>query len=149
MEKNHQNKMSQSNNTSHASLIHISALSNFIGVPFGSIIGPLIFWLIWKEESEFVNENGKEALNFNISIYIYQILLVILGVLLFFGSFADTVLLETENPILIILGIPGVLLIISALIFLSIFRLIVVIIAALQASDGKVFHYPLSIKMLK
>ena len=149
MEKNHQSKMSQSNNTSHASLIHISALSNFIGVPFGSIIGPLIFWLIWKDESEFVNENGKEALNFNISIYIYQILLVILGVFLFFGSFADTVFLETENPILIILGIPGVLLIISALIFLSIFRLIVVIIAALQASDGKVFHYPLSIKMLK
>lgn len=55
----------------YAMLCHLVAFSGFI-IPFGSIIGPLVMWLIKKEESEFINYHGKESLNFQISIAIWK-----------------------------------------------------------------------------
>ena len=45
----------------------LSALSGYIGIPFGNIVGLLVIWLIKKEETPFVDDQGKEALNFQIS----------------------------------------------------------------------------------
>ena len=50
---------------------HLAALAVFIGIPFGSIIGPLIIYLIKKDEYEFVNDQGKEVLNFQITWMIH------------------------------------------------------------------------------
>ena len=61
-------------------ICHLSAFAFFI--PFGHILGPLIVWLIKKEEFPFVNEQGKEALNFQISITIYSIFAGILVIVL-------------------------------------------------------------------
>ena len=54
----------------YAMLAHLLALAGLI-LPFGSIIGPLVIWLIKKDESPFVDKNGKESLNFQISTTIY------------------------------------------------------------------------------
>ena len=48
---------------------HLAALAGFI-IPFGNIIGPLIVWQIKKEEFPFVEDQGKESLKFQISIFI-------------------------------------------------------------------------------
>ncbi len=103
-----------------AMFCHLSGLVGFI-FPFGNIIAPLVIWLVKKEEYPLVNDQGKEALNFQISMTIYIIASVIL--------------------IILIIGIP-------LLIILGIFSLIVVIIAAIKANEGEKYRYPLTIRFL-
>ena len=100
---------------------HLAALAGFI-IPFGNIIGPLIVWQIKKEEFPFVDDQGKESLNFQISIFIY----------------------------LIISGLLVILLIGIALLFaVGIFSLIMTIIAAVKANEGVAFRYPMCIRFIK
>jgi uncharacterized Tic20 family protein len=56
-----------------AMLCHLSAFAGFF-FPFGGIIGPLICWLSRKDESPWVNENGKTSMNFQLSILLYMVL---------------------------------------------------------------------------
>ena len=104
-----------------AMLCHLSALAGFI-IPFGNIIGPLVIWMIKKDVYPLVDDQGKEALNFQISMTIYY---VVSGIL-----------------ILILIGIP-------LLIGLALFSLVVTIIAMVKASDGVAYRYPLSIRLIK
>ena len=102
-------------------LCHLSSLSQFVGVPFGSILGPLVVWLIKKDEFQLVDDQGREALNFNISIAIYAIVSAIL--------------------LLVVIGIvllPAVL----------IFHLVMTIIASIRAHAGEAYRYPLTIRFL-
>ncbi|MCF8367777.1 MAG: DUF4870 domain-containing protein [Bacteroidales bacterium] len=99
---------------------HLSAFAMFI-IPFGSIIGPLIIWSMKKDEFPFVNEQGKAALNFHISMIIYMIISAIL-----------------------ILIVVGILLLIA----LGIFQLIMIIIASIKANNGESFQYPLSMTFI-
>ena len=112
---------------------HLAALAAYVGIPFGNILGPLIIWLLKKNEFALVDEQGKEALNFQISIMIYSIVGVVAAVV-----FAITLFLI---PVAIIIGIT------IALLFL--FNLVIVIIAAVKVSNGEPFRYPLSIQFLK
>jgi hypothetical protein len=102
-------------------LAHLSALSGVI-IPFGNIIGPLIIWMMKKDQSWFVSEQGKEALNFQISITIYMI---ISGVLIF-----------------VLIGILLMPLV-------GLFALVMTVIAALKANQGEMYRYPLSIRLIK
>ncbi|NOX48595.1 MAG: DUF4870 domain-containing protein [Chlorobi bacterium] len=87
-----------------------------------SIIGPIIVWLLKKDDSAFVDANGKQAINFQLSIIIYSI-----------GS-----------AFLLIIGIGLVL-----LFAIGIFAFIMIVIASIKAANGEVFQYPLSIQLLK
>jgi len=100
---------------------HLAALAGFI-IPFGNIIGPLIIWLIKKDESEFVDDQGKESLNFQISICIYAIISAIL--------------------ILIVIGI-------ILLIAIGVFVLVMIIVGAVKASNGEKFRYPLTLRLIQ
>ena len=100
---------------SMAMLAHLLAL-------FTGFVGPLIIWLMKKDESDFVNEQGKEALNFGISLTIYYSvavpsLIVVIGFLL----------------------LPAV----------GIFALVNIIRAAMAANKGERFRYPLCIRFIK
>ena len=103
-----------------AMFCHLSALIGFI-IPFGNIIAPLVLWTLKKEEYPLVNDQGKEALNFQISMTIYVIASIIL--------------------IFVVIGI-------ILLILLGIFSLIVIIIAAIKANEGEKYRYPLTIRFL-
>jgi uncharacterized Tic20 family protein len=101
---------------------HLTALSAFIGVPFGNIIGPLIIWLIKKDDFHKVDDQGRESVNFQISMTIYTIVsfflcFVIIGFLL----------------------LPIVLLV----------DLILVIIASVKANKGDMYRYPFTIRFIK
>ncbi len=137
------------NETSHSVIIHLSALSGYIGLPLGSILGPLITWLIWRNDSTFTDKNGKEALNFNLSLLLYQFAGIILGAVLFITPFINMATAETPNPVNVILSIPGLWIFIGGFGLISLYRLIMVIIAAIKAGNGEVFHYPLTIRFLK
>lgn len=105
-----------------AMLCHLTALSGLIGIPLGNILGPLIVWLIKKNESPLVDKNGKESLNFQISMTIYGIIAGLL-VLVVIGWFL--------------------------LIGLLIADLVLVIIASVKTSNGESYKYPLTIQFLK
>lgn len=101
--------------------LHLSSLSGYIGVPFGSIVGPLVIWLIKKDQSAFIDENGKDALNFHLSMLLYLIISIpLMFVLVGFIS---------------LLAIP-------------ILEIVFSIIAAVKASEGQWFRYPLTIRMI-
>ncbi len=104
-----------------AMFAHISAVAGFI-IPFGNIIGPLLIWILKKDEFPFVNDQGKESLNFQISITIYVLVSIIL--------------------VFLLIGIP-------ILILVGLFALIMVIIAAINSYDGKAYRYPLTIRLIK
>ena len=114
-------------------LAHLSALAALILPSFGNIIGPLIIWLVKKDQSAWVDRQGKESLNFQISMTIYFIAASVLTTILAFT----------------LIGIPLALVIIVMLIPLGIFWLVVVILAAVRVSEGQDFLYPLSIRFLK
>ncbi|HZV47575.1 MAG TPA: DUF4870 domain-containing protein, partial [Thermodesulfovibrionales bacterium] len=57
-------------------LCHLGALAAFLGIPLGHLLGPFIIWLIKKNDHPFIDEQGKESLNFQISMSIYSIVAV-------------------------------------------------------------------------
>ena len=105
-----------------AMLCHFSSFTGFIFPLGGNIIAPLIIWLIKKEELPFVDDQGKEVLNFQISMTIYFIISGILCIIL--------------------IGIP-------IFIGLVIFGFIITIIAAISANDGTPYRYPINIRFIK
>lgn len=88
----------------------------------GMVLGPLVVWLMKKESMPLVAENGKEALNFNISMFIAYCVALILC--------------------FILIGIP-------LLFGLIIFHFVVTIMAAIKASEGGVYKYPFSLKLVQ
>lgn len=104
-----------------AMLCHLSALS-YVFTGIGVILGPLLVWLIKKEGMPFVDEQGKESLNFQITIFIAVIVSAILSIVLI-G--------------LLLLGIVGV------------YHLVMVIVASVKANDGIHYRYPLTLRLIK
>jgi uncharacterized Tic20 family protein len=96
----------------------MSHLSGFIGVPF---LLPLVVYLAMRGESDYVAANAKEALNFHLSLVIYALCCIPL------------VFVAVGVPLLIIMGIAS---------------LILSIVAAIRASDGGCYHYPLTIRLV-
>lgn len=110
-----------------AMFIHLSALIGFF-VPFGNLIAPLILWQIKKTESDFIDDQGKEAVNFNITVLIVGLALAILTVISF--------------GIGIILTLPaGLALCVAALVF--------AIIGGIRANDGERYRYPLIFRFVQ
>lgn len=65
---------------------HLSAFCMFIGIPFGNILGPLVVWLIKRNEYDFVNDQGKAALNFQTSMTLYGVIIFAIGFGLLFSQ---------------------------------------------------------------
>ena len=103
-----------------AMFAHLSALVGVI-IPLGSIIGPLVIWLIKKDTMPFVNDQGKEALNFNITVAIAAIVGWILCFILI-----------------------GFLL----LAVLAVGWLVFVIIATIKANEGTTYRYPFTLRLV-
>ena len=103
-------------------LAHATALAGFFVPWAGHIVGPLIVWLAKRADSPEIDAHSKESLNFQISMLIYNAIAAILCLVLI--GF-------------VILGL------------LHILNIIFVIIASVQASEGKLYRYPLAIRLIK
>ena len=104
-----------------AMFCHLSALAGLL-FPFGSVIGPLIVWLVKKEEMPLVAEHGRKSLNFQLTMMIayivcFMLMFVVVGVIL----------------------LPLV----------ALFSLIMVVVSAIKANDGKEIKYPMAIEFIK
>jgi len=104
-----------------AMFTHLSALVGLL-IPLGSILGPLIMWQVKKNDMPFVDEQGKEALNFQITVFIAVVVCIILMFVLI-G--------------MLLLPLVGL----AALIF--------TIIAGIKANNGEHYRYPMTIRLIK
>ena len=86
------------------------------------ILGPLPVWLAKRGDSPEIDEHGKESLNFQISMLIYNVIAAILCIFLI------------GIPILKRSGWP---------------TRVLVIIASIKTSEGKFYHYPITIRLIK
>ena len=148
MEDNHQKNI--------ATFIHLSTFSRFI-IPLGNFLGPIILWVANKDKSTFVDSHGKQAINFQISILLYSIIIGLITVPFFIFNvfngidFLDIHAFESirfnidkPSPLLYIGGALGGLAIIGFLL-----ELVFIIKASLTAREGKLYDYPLTINFLK
>lgn len=100
---------------------HLSTLIGII-IPFGTLLGPLVVWLVKKDTMPFVDDQGKEALNFNITVFIA---LVVSGILT-----------------LVVIGL-------LLLVVVGIAWLVLSIMAALAANKGEAYRYPMTLRLIK
>ncbi len=105
---------------SWAMLAHLTALSGYL-IPFGHLIGPIIIWSFKRETDSFIDIQGKEAINFQISITIYAVILGVLSIVLI-----GLILL----PVLFVI------------------HLVFIVIASVKANQGEVYRYPLTIRFV-
>ena len=101
-----------------AVLSHLSAFVMFFGIP--ALVGPLVAWLL-KRDDVFVEDQAKEALNFNISFLIYG--------------------LVSAVAIVFLIG-----LVLLPIVFVTWF--VLVIVAAVRAAGGEYYRYPLTMRLL-
>ncbi|KGL62949.1 DUF4870 domain-containing protein [Polaribacter sp. Hel1_85] len=144
--------MKQNNENTNAFLIHISAFAGFL-FPFGNIITPLIAWQTLKDRSAFLDEQGKEAVNFNISYSLYIFILTMSFVPVFIGSiFRNLDNFDNFNHINIDFdshNFFGVIGLASLAGIVGLIKVALIIIAALKAKEGENYKYPFTIKFIK
>ena len=104
-----------------AMIAHLSAFAGHI-FPFAHIIAPLVVWLLRRDTSAYVDDQGKEAVNAQISVTIYAAA----GALLCF----------------VLIGLP-------ILLGLYVANIILIILAAIAASEGRVYRYPFILRLIK
>jgi uncharacterized Tic20 family protein len=102
-------------------LCHLLAFAGYV-FPVGNIIGPLIIWLIKKDQSPFVDDQGRESLNFQITVMIAVLICIPLA--------------------FVCVGIP-------LLILIGIAEVILIIIASVNAASGTWYRYPMTIRFIQ
>ena len=112
-----------------AMFAHLSALSALFTGGLGAIVGPLIIWLVKKDSMPFVDDQGKEALNFNITVAIAMAVLIGVG----------TVLL------VVLIGFLFYL----AAFALGVAWLVLVILGTIKANEGVRYRYPMTLRLIK
>lgn len=107
---------------------HLSSLAGLFTGGIGNIVGPLIIWLIKKDTMPFAADQAKEALNFNITLLIIGVILLLVTIFTFgLGIFITA-------PIGILLGIAW---------------LVLTIMAAMKANEGVAYRYPFTLRLVK
>lgn len=100
---------------------HLSGLAGY-AIPFGSIVAPIALWIAWRGEDAYILEQGREAVNFQLSVFIYALVSVVL--------------------MLVLVGF--------ILIFvLAAFQFVMTIIGAVRASAGEPFRYPVTLRFVR
>ena len=99
---------------------HLSALSTFL-IPFGNVLGPLVVWLVKRDTMPLVADQGKEALNFNITAL---------------GAFLIGAILTVVLVGFLVMAAVGIA------------WLVLTIIAAIAASKGETYRYPFTLRLV-
>ena len=107
---------------------HLSSLAGLFTGGIGNIVGPLIIWLIKKDTMPFAADQAREALNFNITLLIASIVLILVTVFTLFIAAFITI------PLGILLGIAW---------------LVLTIMAAMKANEGVAYRYPFTLRLVK
>jgi uncharacterized Tic20 family protein len=116
-----------------AMFAHLSALAGGIltagwAGSIGCFLGPLVIWLMKKETMPFVDDQAKEALNFNITVAIAFFVLFVLTL----GTLGIGIIIT--GPLMVIVGLAW---------------LVLTVIAAIKANEGTRYRYPFALRLVK
>lgn len=100
---------------------HLSSLAGFI-IPFGNFIGPLVVWLMKKDTMPFVDDQGKESMNFQITVLIAALIA------------GATICIGIGIVLLPLVGIAAAIL---------------AIMAGIKANEGVAYRYPFTLRLIK
>jgi len=150
--------MITNHNKNLAAAIHLSTLSKFF-IPLGNFIIPLIFWTINKEKSDFIDTHGKQAINFQLSVLLYTIIIGSLTIPLFLFGILNTIhfpefwnsyhfdfhISRHDRFNIILLAFLFCLLTLAAFVL----EIVFIIIATSKANQGELYKYPITISFIK
>ena len=117
----------QMSENSYAMLTHLSPLAGYV-IPFGNIIGPLVMWLIRRDQSPFLERVGREALNFQITVML-AVAVCVVGIFVTFG-----IGIILFGPILAVIMIADIILI---------------VMAAIAANEGREYRFPACLRLVQ
>ncbi len=123
--------MISQNDKNYSAITHLSGFAGWI-FPFGNIIAPIVLWTAKKSESSYINNHGKAAVNFQLSLIVYSFLLALLII-----------------PIAIFTLGLGLVAIAIGIIPAIILKFILIITASIKANNGEQYHYPFTIEFIK
>jgi len=106
----------------YALIMHLSLLASHF-VPFALVLAPLIMWQIKKDESAYLDDQGREIVNFQLSLLLYGVLLTVLA--------------------LITCGFAAI-----GFIPLYILAVVGMIMGAIAAGKGEYFRYPATMRLI-
>ncbi len=115
---------------SYSLLMHLTLLAHLI-VPYVAIIAPIIMWLVRKEKSSYIDDHGREAVNFQITLLLYTIILPAIAAII--GVITCSV---------------GFVLLVPAIFGPYILGLVGMIMGAMAANRGEFFRYPMTLRLL-
>ncbi len=150
--------MTTTNDKNIATVLHLSTLTQYI-IPFGNYIFPIVIWSS-KKESDFIDDNGKKVMNFQLSIFVYSVVLCLIAIPVLAYTFFHNMPWEAiinDNEAIIEnfnfnkIGGFAIVGIVAGFLFgaLKVIEFILTIIAAVKASNGESYKYPLSIPFFK
>jgi uncharacterized Tic20 family protein len=151
--------METTNEKSLATFTHLSTLSQYC-IPFGNYIFPILIWSTNKDKSEFVDFNGKQVLNFQLSILLYSLILAVIAIPIFiitvFSNIPLNAVINDHDFVvhhLSVENITGMVIIAFIAIFifiaLKVAEFFLIIYASVKASNGEKYEYPLTIPFIK
>ena len=151
--------METNTNKTTATLLHLSALSQYF-FPFGNFLIPIMIWSSTKEKSEYLDAQGKLVINFQLSMFLYSLILCLIAIpILLITILKNINIHEMSNQHNFILenlnfensGGAVVVAILSIVLFLAlkVIEFVQIILAAIKISNGENHNYPFTIKFLK
>ncbi|WP_209565329.1 DUF4870 domain-containing protein [Flavobacterium sp. 1355] len=151
--------METSSEKNTATFTHLSTLTQYF-IPFGNYIFPILIWSSYKDKSEFANHHGKQALNFQLSLLLYTLILVLIAIPIFVIVFLQNIPMEAvfndEDFVIRNFNFDGNIGLLSigataVLLFglLKIVEFFLVIYASIKASNGEYYKYPMTISFIK
>jgi uncharacterized protein len=128
---------------------HLSALVAIAGLPFGHVLGPLVVYLIKGHESEFVGQHARASLNYQITVSIFYIVAILVGVVVAFGFFipmSASASGSNQAPINFLVFWTAL---ICAILLVLLLSIVFVIMGTVAASEGRPYTYPFAIRFLR
>ena len=142
-----------------ATFTHLSTLTQYF-FPFGNYIFPTLIWSTYKDKSEFVNHHGKQALNFQLSVLLYSLILALIAIPIFITIFLQNLPINAvfnDDDFVIrnfnfeghiaLLTIGATAVVLFGL--LKVVEFFLVIYASIKASNGELYKYPMTIPFIK
>lgn len=151
--------METNNERNTATFIHLSALTQYF-IPFGGFIFPIVIWSTAKKDSAYVDHHGTQTINFQLSVFLYSLLLFMIAIPVLAATILRNVPFATylnDGDVFInnfspadITGIAVVAIMALMLFgFLKIAEFFLIIYAAVKAADNQYYRYPLTINFIK
>ena len=137
-----------------AMVAHLSSLAGLLGMPFGHVLGPLVVYLSKPEDSEFVEGHARSSLNFQLTIFIFALPLVLGAIVAWIVAiFASPGWHEARHhgygSIVVpwfATGFVAIALLVAAILIGS---LILVVMGTVAAADGRPYRYPFAIPFFR